>query len=93
MQLSTFLITVFSLHVVIFTRLWVKKRDSYYGLIVITFALLVLTQVLILTASELSLGNVPVYWTEPENVASQGLCRGLGYWQYAQQSRFKWVRT
>jgi len=62
MQLSTFLITVFSLHVVIFTRLWVKKRDSYYGLIVITFALLVLTQVLILTASELSLGNVPVYW-------------------------------
>lgn len=38
-------------------------------------------------------GNVPIYWTEPENVASQELCKGLGYWQYAQAARFKWVRT
>jgi len=38
-------------------------------------------------------GNLPIYWTEPENVPSQNLAWGLGYWQYAQEARFKWVRA
>lgn len=35
-------------------------------------------------------GNVPMYWTEPDNIASQRLAKGLGYWQYAQQKQYRW---
>ncbi len=35
-------------------------------------------------------GDVPIYWTEPDNVASQALARGLGYWQIAQQMTYLW---
>ena len=35
-------------------------------------------------------GDVPLYWTEPDNVASQALARGLGYWQIAQQMTYLW---
>jgi GNAT superfamily N-acetyltransferase len=34
-------------------------------------------------ATELILreGYIPIYWTEPDNTASQSLVKGLGYWQ------------
>ena len=43
-------------------------------------------------ATELILrdGNIPCYWTEPENTASQGLCLSLGYYQYAREMRCSW---
>lgn len=45
-----------------------------------------------LTEAILAEGNVPIYWTEPENLPSQGLCEGLGYWQYAQKVRYLWQK-
>lgn len=38
-------------------------------------------------------GGVPMYWTEQDNMASQELCKCLGYWQYARQARFLWRKT
>ncbi|MHC4592084.1 MAG: GNAT family N-acetyltransferase [Planctomycetota bacterium] len=38
----------------------------------------------------LSEGNLPIYWTEPDNVASQRLCKSLGFWQYAQKVNYVW---
>jgi len=38
-------------------------------------------------------GNMPIYWTEPDNVASQRLCTGLGYWQYAQKMCYTWTKS
>ena len=38
-------------------------------------------------------GNLPMYWTEPNNAASQELCKGLGYRQYAQQINYIWRRA
>lgn len=35
-------------------------------------------------------GNIPCYWTEPENEASQALCLSLGYYQYAREMRYAW---
>jgi GNAT superfamily N-acetyltransferase len=35
-------------------------------------------------------GNVPMYWTEYDNIVSQGLAKGLGYQQYAQQISYRW---
>ena len=35
-------------------------------------------------------GDMPLYWTEPDNVASQALAQGLGYWQIAQQMTYSW---
>lgn len=36
-------------------------------------------------------GNVPIYWTEPENIASQSLARSLGYWQIVGQTiTYRW---
>ena len=40
----------------------------------------------------LSDGNLPIYWTEPGNTASQRLCKSLGYWQYAQKVNYLWRR-
>ena len=37
-------------------------------------------------------GHIPVYWTEPENIASQNLCRKLGYWQYGQRVICTWQK-
>jgi len=37
-------------------------------------------------------GDVPIYWTEPENIASQRLCKSLGFRQYAQEVRYLWCR-
>jgi hypothetical protein len=34
--------------------------------------------------------HVPVYWTEPENIASQGLAKGLGYWQVGKAIFYHW---
>jgi GNAT superfamily N-acetyltransferase len=45
-----------------------------------------------LTEMILREGNVPMYWTEPDNVASRRLCESLGYWQCAQNVRYKWRR-
>lgn len=39
------------------------------------------------------IGNLPIYWTGPDNVASQRLCTGLGYWQYAQKVNYAWRRA
>ena len=38
-------------------------------------------------------GGVPMYWTEPDNIASLELCKGLGYRQYAQRRSFLWRKT
>jgi len=35
-------------------------------------------------------GNLPMYWTEPDNIASQRLFKGLRYWQYAQRVDYLW---
>ena len=35
-------------------------------------------------------GDVPMYWTEPDNIASQRLAKGLGYRQYARQKQYRW---
>jgi len=45
-------------------------------------------------ATELVLneGNLPIYWTAPDNIAPQRLCEGLGYWQYAQKVNYVWRR-
>jgi GNAT superfamily N-acetyltransferase len=37
-------------------------------------------------------GNVPEYWTEPDNVASRNLATSLGYRQYAQKVDYLWRR-
>jgi GNAT superfamily N-acetyltransferase len=37
-------------------------------------------------------GKVPIYWTEPDNIASQRLCKGLGYWQYGQLVFYTWSK-
>lgn len=37
-------------------------------------------------------GNIPCYWTEPENLASQALCQSLGYYQYSQELRCMWPK-
>jgi len=38
-------------------------------------------------------GNLPMYWTEPDNAASQRLARSLGYWQYAQRVNYLWRKA
>ncbi len=38
----------------------------------------------------LSDGNVPIYWTEPDNLPSQALARGLGYWQFGEMTTYFW---
>jgi GNAT superfamily N-acetyltransferase len=35
-------------------------------------------------------GNVPFYWTEHDNIASQNLAKSLGYWQFAEQRSCYW---
>jgi predicted GNAT family acetyltransferase len=35
-------------------------------------------------------GNVPIYWTEPENIASQSLAKSLGYYQIGQKIIYRW---
>jgi len=42
------------------------------------------------TAKILNDGNVPIYWTEPENIASQSLAKSLGYWQIGQMITYRW---
>lgn len=42
------------------------------------------------TGKILNDGNVPVYWTEPENIASQSLAKSLGYWQIGQIITYRW---
>jgi ribosomal protein S18 acetylase RimI-like enzyme len=34
--------------------------------------------------------DTPLYWTSPDNIASQSLCRSLGYHQYATNVRYVW---
>jgi len=36
--------------------------------------------------------GVPIYWTGPDNTASQSLCQGLGYQQYARRMTSWWRR-
>jgi len=36
--------------------------------------------------------HVPVYWTEPENIASQALAKGLGYFQVGKAIFYRWRR-
>jgi GNAT superfamily N-acetyltransferase len=38
-------------------------------------------------------GHAPLYWTEPDNAASQALAQGLGYWQIAQGMRYLWRKV
>jgi len=38
-------------------------------------------------------GDAPLYWTEPDNAASQALAQGLGYWQIAQGMRYLWRKV
>jgi GNAT superfamily N-acetyltransferase len=45
-----------------------------------------------ITERTLREGHRPIYWTEPENIASQGLCRSLGYRQYAQKVFYVWSK-
>lgn len=42
------------------------------------------------TGKILNDGNVPIYWTEPENIASQSLAKSLGYWQIGQMITYRW---
>lgn len=35
-------------------------------------------------------GNIPMYWTEPDNTPSLHICRGLGYTQYGRSAAFVW---
>jgi hypothetical protein len=35
-------------------------------------------------------GHLPMYNTEPDNIASQNLARSLGYWQYARRFSYEW---
>ena len=42
------------------------------------------------TGKILNDGNVPIYWTEPENFASQSLAKSLGYWQIGQMITYRW---
>jgi GNAT superfamily N-acetyltransferase len=37
-------------------------------------------------------GDRPIYWTEPENVPSQRLCKSLGYRLYAQKVFYVWSK-
>jgi len=37
-------------------------------------------------------GHDPIYWTEPENTASQALAMKLGYRQVTQAITFHWVK-
>lgn len=45
-----------------------------------------------ITERDLREGRVPIYWTEPDNMASQRLCMGLGYRQYGQNIKHLWRR-
>ncbi|HIE26401.1 TPA: GNAT family N-acetyltransferase [Candidatus Poribacteria bacterium] len=38
-------------------------------------------------------GHAPLYWTEPDKVASQSLAQGLGYWQIAQNMTYLWRKV
>lgn len=51
-----------------------------------------LARLLVSHATELILGegDIPCYWTEPDNEASQALCMSLGYYQYAREMRCAW---
>jgi len=42
------------------------------------------------TGKILNDGNVPIYWTGPENIASQSLAKSLGYWQIGQMITYRW---
>lgn len=46
-------------------------------------------------ATEMTLANnnVPMYWTEHDNWASQALCKSLGYSQYARNMVFMWRKS
>lgn len=35
-------------------------------------------------------GNLPIYWTDPKNIASQSLAKSLGYWQFGQKIIYRW---
>lgn len=37
-------------------------------------------------------GDLPMCWTEPDNIVSARLFRELGYWQYAQRVDYLWRR-
>jgi len=44
----------------------------------------------LVTQRILSGGNIPIYWTQLENIASQSLCKSLGYYQYAREAHYCW---
>jgi len=37
-------------------------------------------------------GDLPMYWTSPDNCASQTLAKALGYWQYGTMTTYLWKR-
>jgi GNAT superfamily N-acetyltransferase len=37
-------------------------------------------------------GHLPMYWTSPDNLASQALAKALGYWQYGTMTTYLWKR-
>lgn len=37
-------------------------------------------------------GHAPLYWTEPDNLASQALAKSLGYWQFGTMAVYRWCK-
>jgi len=56
------LIGVFVVHLVVFARLALRRRQSYYVAVSLTFALLIGAFGLRLTLPDLSAGGIPLHW-------------------------------
>lgn len=56
------LLAVFAVHLVVFGRLAITRRERYYVVVSATFALLVLAFSLRIAAPTLTLGGVGIHW-------------------------------
>ena len=56
------LLGIFTIHLIVFLRLTVKRRKSYYALAAFSFFLLILSLLLHLWMPALELGGRKVYW-------------------------------
>jgi hypothetical protein len=56
------LLVVFVIHLVLFLRIALKRRERYYWLVSLTFLLLVISFSSRLWLSDLLIGKIPAYW-------------------------------
>jgi hypothetical protein len=75
-MMPTLLFTIYAIHLAIFGLLWWRRRQGVYGVLTVTFVLLILSYGLRVYTPEARIGSLAAYW--PPRVASWiGVVTGL----------------